>query len=160
MKRSVTAAVRFLRAHKISYAEHVYAYQERGGTSVSAHELGVSEHVVVKTLVMQTETGKPLVVLMHGDKQVSTKGLARIIGTKGVAPCDPVVANKHSGYIVGGTSPFGTRKTMPIYMEKSILDLPRIYINGGAKGFLVSLAPNVLADVLNAVTVSVATEGD
>lgn len=160
MKRSVTAAVRFLRAHKISYAEHVYAYQERGGTSVSAHELGVSEHVVVKTLVMQTETGKPLVVLMHGDKQVSTKGLARIIGTKGVAPCDPVVANKHSGYIVGGTSPFGTRKTMPIYMEKSILDLPRIYINGGAKGFLVSLAPNVLADVLNAVPVSVATEGD
>ena len=160
MKRSVTAAVRFLRAHKVSYAEHVYAYQERGGTSVSAHELGVSEHVVVKTLVMQTETGKPLVVLMHGDKQVSTKGLARIIGTKGVAPCDPVVANKHSGYIVGGTSPFGTRKTMPIYMEKSILDLPRIYINGGAKGFLVSLAPNVLADVLNAVPVSVATEGD
>ncbi len=160
MKRSVTAAVRFLRAHKISYAEHLYAYQERGGTSVSAHELGVSEHVVVKTLVMQTETGKPLVVLMHGDKQVSTKGLARIIGTKGVAPCDPVVANKHSGYIVGGTSPFGTRKTMPIYMEKSILDLPRIYINGGAKGFLVSLAPNVLADVLNAVPVSVATEGD
>lgn len=115
---------------------------------------------MVKTLVMQTETGKPLVVLMHGDKQVSTKGLARIIGTKGVAPCDPVVANKHSGYIVGGTSPFGTRKTMPIYMEKSILDLPRIYINGGAKGFLVSLAPNVLADVLNAVPVSVATEGD
>ena len=159
MKSPVTAAVRFLRAHKIAYTEHLYAYQERGGTTVSARELGVSEHVVVKTLIMQTEDAKPLVALMHGDKQVSTKNLARIIGAKGITPCDPKVATKHSGYVVGGTSPFGTRKVMPIYMEKSILDLPRIYINGGARGFLVSLKPSVMTDVIKAIPVSVATEG-
>ena len=159
MKSPVTAAVRFLRAHKIAYTEHLYAYQERGGTTVSARELGISEHVVVKTLIMQTEDAKPLVALMHGDKQVSTKNLARIIVAKGITPCDPKVATKHSGYVVGGTSPFGTRKVMPIYMEKSILDLPRIYINGGARGFLVSLKPSVLTDVIKAIPVSVATEG-
>ncbi|MDA0237767.1 MAG: aminoacyl-tRNA deacylase [Proteobacteria bacterium] len=160
MKSPVTAAVRFLRAHKVPYAEHLYVYQERGGTSVSAYELGVPEHAVVKTLIMQTENSKPLIVLMHGDKNVSTKGLARLIGTKSITTCDPNVASKHSGYVVGGTSPFGTRKDMPIYIEKSILDLPRIYINGGARGFLVSLAPSVLSDVLNVVPVSVAIEGE
>ena len=160
MKSPVTAAVRFLRAHKIAYTEHLYAYQERGGTTVSARELGISEHVVVKTLIMQTEDAKALVALMHGDKQVSTKSLARIIGAKRITPCDPKVATKHSGYVVGGTSPFGTRKVMPIYMEKSILDLPRIYINGGARGFLVSLTRSVLTDVIKAIPVSVATEGE
>jgi len=158
MKYPVTAAIRFLKSQGVKYTEHLYSYEDRGGTSVSSRELGISEHVVVKTLIMQTEDDKPLVVLMHGDKKVSTKGLARIVGVKSVRPCDPKVANKHSGYVVGGTSPFGTRKVMPIYIEKSIFDLSEIYVNGGARGFLVCLSPQILMDLPNAIPVSVAIE--
>ena len=158
MKYPVTAAIRFLKSQGVKYTEHLYTYEDRGGTAVSSRELGISEHVVVKTLIMQTEDDKPLVVLMHGDKKVSTKGLARIVGVKSVRPCDPKVANKHSGYVVGGTSPFGTRKVMPIYIEKSIFDLSEIYVNGGARGFLVCLSPQILMDLPNASPVSVAIE--
>ncbi|HAT52282.1 MAG: aminoacyl-tRNA deacylase [Betaproteobacteria bacterium] len=158
MKYPVTAAIRFLKSQGVKYTEHLYTYEDRGGTAVSSRELGISEHVVVKTLIMQTEDDKPLVVLMHGDKKVSTKGLARIVGVKSVRPCDPKVANKHSGYVVGGTSPFGTRKVMPIYIEKSIFDLSEIYVNGGARGFLVCLSPQILMDLPNAIPVSVAIE--
>ena len=156
----VTAAVRFLRSHRITYTEHLYNYEERGGTAVSSRELGVSEHAVVKTLIMQTDDGKPLVILMHGDRKVSTKGLARLIGAKSIKPCDVKLATKHSGYAVGGTSPFGTRKVMPVYIEKSIFNLSKIYINGGARGFLVSVSPHVFVDVLNATPVSVAIASD
>jgi Cys-tRNA(Pro) deacylase len=151
----VTAAVRALRAAGVSYTEHLYRYEERGGTKVSARELGVAEHDVVKTLVMQDDTGAPLLVLMHGDLEVSTKQLARTLGRKLVEPCKPDVASRHSGYLVGGTSPFGTRKPLPIYVERTILDLPVIYINGGTRGFLVGLAPADLMRVLNATPVQV-----
>jgi len=134
----------FLKANKIAYTEHEYAYVERGGTEVSASSLGVDEHHVVKTLVMQDEAAKPLIVLMHGDKTVSTKNLARQAGRKRIEPCKPEVAQRHSGYQVGGTSPFGTRKKMPIYLERSILELPKIYINGGRRGFLVGIDPREL----------------
>ena len=160
MKLPVTAGVRFLRKHKIKFTEHLYNYEEHGGTSISARELGVSEHAVVKTLIMQTESGKPLVVLMHGDKKVSTKNLARFIDTKRVTPCEPDVAIRHSGYVVGGTSPFGLRKVMPIYMEKTILDLPKIYINGGARGYLVGIIPKILIETINTIIVNVANDGD
>jgi Cys-tRNA(Pro) deacylase len=151
----VTPAVRALRAAGVAYTEHLYRYEERGGTRVSARELGVDEHDVVKTLVMQDETGAPLVVLMHGDFEVSTKQLAREIGRKHIDPCTPDAANRHSGYMVGGTSPFGTRKAMPVYVEASILDLPVIYINGGARGFLVGIAPADLVRLLNPTLVHV-----
>jgi Cys-tRNA(Pro) deacylase len=160
MKLPVTAGVRFLRKHKIKFTEHLYNYEEHGGTSISARELGVSEHAVVKTLIMQTESGKPLVVLMHGDKKVSTKNLARFIDTKSVTPCELNVATRHSGYVVGGTSPFGLRKVMPIYMEKTILDLPKIYINGGARGYLVGIIPKILIETINTIIVNVANDGD
>jgi Cys-tRNA(Pro) deacylase len=150
-----TPAVRVLRAAGVAYTEHLYRYEEHGGTRVSARELGVAEHDVVKTLVMQDETGAPLIVLMHGDLEVSTRQLARAIGRKHVEPCRPDVANRHSGYLVGGTSPFGTRKPMPIYVERTILDLPVIYINGGARGFLVGLAPADLVRLLSPVPVEV-----
>src|SRR3954468_9206159 len=127
---SETPATQFLRKHQVKFSEHPYAYEEHGGTAVSARELGVPEHAVVKTLVMQDEAAKPLIVLMHGDCKVSTKELARQAGCKKIEPCQPEVANRHTGFLVGGTSPFGTRKTMPVYVEKSILDLPVIYING------------------------------
>lgn len=140
-KTSVTPAVRALRAAGVAFTDHPYAYEEKGGTAVSARELGVDEHCVVKTLVMEDERKNPLIVLMHGDLQVSTKELARIMGAKGVAPCPPDTALKHSGYQVGGTSPFGTRKSMPVYMEETILALPKIYINGGKRGYLVGLDP-------------------
>jgi Cys-tRNA(Pro) deacylase len=152
----VTPAVRMLRAAGVSYTEHLYRYEEHGGTRVSARELGVAEHDVVKTLVMQDETGSPLIVLMHGDLEVSTKQLAREIGRKQIEPCKPDVANRHSGYLVGGTSPFGTRKTMPVYVERTILDLPVIYVNGGARGFLVGIAPADLVRLLNPAPVHVA----
>jgi Cys-tRNA(Pro) deacylase len=125
----------------VNFSEHLYRYEEFGGTRVSARELSVDEHSVIKTLIMEDENSHPLVVLMHGDLEVSTKALARQIGCKAIAPCKPDVANKHSGYQVGGTSPFGTRKTMPVYMEQSVLELPKIYINGGSKGFLVGIGP-------------------
>lgn len=147
-----------LRKHQVSFEEHPYPYEEHGGTSVSARELGVPEHDVIKTLVMQDEAAKPMIVLMHGDCKVSTKNLARGIGCKSVEPCKPEVAQRHSGYMIGGTSPFGTKKAMPVYVEQSILDLPRIYINGGRRGFLVSLAPQVLVDLLQAKPVQCALQ--
>jgi len=147
---SETPATHWLRAHAVAYTEHPYEYVERGGTAESARALGVDEHAVVKTLVMEDEARHPLIVLMHGDRQVSTKNLARQIGRKRVAPCDPEVAQRHSGYQVGGTSPFGLRKPMPVYLQGSILDLPRIYINGGRRGYLVGIAPAVLTEVLKA----------
>ena len=151
-----TPATRLLRERGISYTEHPYRYEEHGGTRVSARELGVEEHEVVKTLVMEDDDGAPLVVLMHGDREVSTKGLARQIGRRSVQICRPEVANRHSGYQVGGTSPFGTRKAMPVFIERSIAELPRIYVNGGSRGFLVGLAPADLVHVLAPTLVDVA----
>jgi Cys-tRNA(Pro) deacylase len=140
-KSPVTPAVRWLRDRKIPFTEHLYAYEERGGTAVSARELGVDEHAVVKTLVMEDDAGKPLIVLMHGDREVSTRELARVLGVRSIRPCTPDAASRHTGYLVGGTSPFATRKPLPICMESSILALPRIYLNGGKRGFLIGLAP-------------------
>ncbi|SDF91855.1 Cys-tRNA(Pro) deacylase [Duganella sp. OV458] len=147
---SETPATQMLRKHKVAFTEHPYDYEEHGGTGVSSRELAVDEHHVVKTLVMQDEAAKPLIVLMHGDCKVSTKNLARNIGCKSVEPCKPEVASRHSGYMIGGTSPFGTRKTMPVYVEDSILALETIYINGGRRGYLVGIAPQVLTELLNA----------
>jgi Cys-tRNA(Pro) deacylase len=155
-KMPVTAAIRVLRATGAAYTEHPYSYEERGGTAVSARELGVDEHSVVKTLVMEDERKRPLVVLMHGDREVSTKELARAIGAKSVTPCSPEAAHRHSGYLVGGISPFGTRHAMPVYMEGTILGLSRIYINGGRRGFLVGMFPGDVARILSAVSVNVA----
>ena len=147
---SETPATQCLRAAGVAFTEHVYDYVDHGGTAESARQLGWPEHAVVKTLVMQNERAEPLIVLMHGDRQVSTKNLARAIGAKGVEPCKPEVAQRHSGYLVGGTSPFGTRKAMPVYVEASVLDLPSLLINGGRRGFLVGLSPDVLVTVLGA----------
>lgn len=155
-KTPVTPAVRMLRAAKAAFTEHLYAYEERGGAAVSARELGVAEHAVIKTLIMEDESRAPLVVLMHGDRQVSTKELARLIDVKSVTPCLPEIALKHSGYLVGGTSPFGTRRAMPVYMEESILDLPLIYLNGGKRGFLVGMDPHEVARILKPTLVQVA----
>lgn len=157
---SETPATRWLREHGVPFSEHPYPYEAHGGTAVSARELGVDEHAVVKTLVMEDESAKPLIVLMHGDRKVSTKGLAREIGVKRVAPCRPEVAERHSGYQVGGTSPFGTRKAMRTYVEASVLDLPAIYINGGRRGYLVGIAPQVLVDTLAAKRVHCAIADD
>lgn len=153
---SETPATQMLKAHKVAFTEHPYAYVEHGGTAESARQLGLDEHCVIKTLVMQDQDAKPLIVLMHGDCTVSTKNLARQIGAKSVRPCKPEVANRHSGYLVGGTSPFGTRKQMPVYIEQSILDLPRIAINGGRRGFLVQLDPRVCVELLSAKPVQCA----
>jgi Cys-tRNA(Pro) deacylase len=147
---SETPATSWLRERGIAFSEHPYDYVEHGGTAESARQLGVPEHEVVKSLVMHDERAQPLVVLMHGDRQVSTKALARDIGAKSVEPCKPEVAQRHSGYLVGGTSPFGTRKAMPVFVEASVLALPRILINGGRRGFLVGIAPAVLVDALGA----------
>ena len=147
-KHPVTAAVRVLREHGVAFTHHPYEYQERGGTEVSARELGVSEHAVIKTLVMEDDAKRPLVVLMHGDREVSTKSLARTLGVKTISPCEPAVADRHSGYQVGGTSPFGTRRAMPVYMQRTIADLPYLYINGGRRGYLVGMAPADLVRVL------------
>ena len=152
----MTAAQRALHAHHVSFTEHEYRYEPHGGTSASSCALGVDEHHVVKTLVMEDETRAPLVVLMHGDCEVSTKQLARQAGRKTVEPCDPSVAQRHSGYLVGGTSPFGTRKTMPVFVERSILALEAVYINGGRRGLLVRIAPSELVRVLGAVAVDAA----
>ena len=153
---SETPATKFLREHGVAFSEHVYDYVEHGGTAESALQLGVSEHEVIKTLVMQDERAQPLIVLMHGDKQVSTKNLARQIGAKSVEPCKPEVAQRHSGFMVGGTSPFGLRKPMPVYVEETALALPRICINGGRRGFLVGIAPQVLVDLIGAKPVNCA----
>jgi Cys-tRNA(Pro) deacylase len=152
----VTPAVRVLRAARVAFTGHCYAYEEQGGTAVSSRELGVDEHAVIKTLIMEDDRKRPLIVLMHGDSEVSTRKLARHIGVKGVAPCSPEGASRHSGYLVGGTSPFGTRKLMPVYLEHSILDLPRIYINGGKRGYLVGIKPQVLVELLKPELVEVA----
>jgi len=156
MAAGATPAVHALRRHGIPFTEHEYRYEPKGGTAVSSRALGVDEHRVVKTLVMEDETKAPLIILMHGDREVSTKKLARQIGRKVVKPCAPDVAERHSGYQVGGTSPFGTRKAFPIYIERSILDLEKVYVNGGRRGFLVGLDPRDAAKALDAIPVEVA----
>ncbi|VVE25025.1 membrane protein [Pandoraea communis] len=153
---SETPATQFLKQKKVAFTEHVYEYVDHGGTGESARQLGVDEHIVVKTLVMEDEKARPLIVLMHGDRTVSTKNLARQIGAKRVEPCKPEVAQRHSGYQVGGTSPFGTRRVMAVYVEASILDLPQIFINGGRRGYLIGIAPSVLLNTLAAKPVSCA----
>jgi Cys-tRNA(Pro) deacylase len=158
MDYPVTPAVRALREGGVEFEPHLYEYEERGGTRHSAASLGVDEHAVVKTLVMETDARRPLIVLMHGDREVSTKGLARALGVKTVKPCDPATAQKHTGYLVGGTSPLGTRARLPVYAERTIFELPRVYINGGKRGFLVSLDPRVLRDALQVEEVEVAVE--
>jgi Cys-tRNA(Pro) deacylase len=150
-------AVRVLRQHGVPFVPHLYSWEARGGTSASAAALGVDEHLVIKTLIFEDEQRHPLCILMHGDREVSAKNLARHVQVKSVAPCAPAVADKHSGYQVGGTSPFGLRRTMPVYLERTVLDLPRVYINGGARGFLVELASADVARVLRPVLVDVAT---
>jgi Cys-tRNA(Pro) deacylase len=157
-KLPVTPAVRMLRAHGVEFTDHPYEYEEKGGTAVSARELGVDEHAVVKTLIMEDDRRNPLVVLMHGDRKVSTKELARALGVKTIQPCTPETANRHTGYVVGGTSPFGTRKAMPVYYEATISTLERIYINGGRRGYLVGIAPADLLRVLAPVPVNVAID--
>jgi len=147
-KHPVTPAVRVLREHGVAFTHHLYEYEERGGTVVSAREIGVDEHAVIKTLVMEDDAKKPLVVLMHGDREVSTKNLARHLHVKTIAPCAPAVADRHSGYQVGGTSPFGTRRAMPVYMQRTIAELPYLYVNGGKRGYLVGMTPGDLMRVL------------
>jgi Cys-tRNA(Pro) deacylase len=154
----VTQAVRVLRDKKIEFTPHLYDYEEKGGTRRSSEELGVDEHAVIKTLVMEDESRKPLMMLMHGDREVSTKQLARGLGVKSIQPCDVNTAQKHTGYLVGGTSPFGTRTKLPVYVEKTIFDLTKIYINGGKRGFLVAVDPKALRDVLPVTEVEVAIQ--
>jgi Cys-tRNA(Pro) deacylase len=158
-RNPITPAIRVLRQAGVSWTEHPYDYEEKGGTTVSARELGVDEHAVVKTLVMENENRDPLIVLMHGDRLVSTKNLARELGCKRVEPCSPEVADKYTGYKVGGTSPFGTRKKMPVYIEAGIIDLPTIYLNGGARGFLIGIAPADVIELLSPTPVHVAIDG-
>jgi Cys-tRNA(Pro) deacylase len=153
---SETPATQWLRRHGIAFTEHVYEYVEHGGTAESSRALGIPEHEIVKTLVMQDDAGKPLIVLMHGDRKVSTKNLARQIGRKRIEPCAPEVAQRHTGYQVGGTSPFGTRKTLPIFVERSVLTLRRVLINGGRRGYLVGIDPGVLTAALGATAVDCA----
>lgn len=157
-KSPVTPAIRVLREAGVEFTEHPYKYEDKGGTAVSARELKVDEHAVVKTLVMEDEDKKPFIILMHGDREVSTKELARIAGVKRIMPCTPDTAHKHTGYMVGGTSPFGTRKILPVYMEETILELPKIYINGGKRGYLVGIDPKELVRVLKPVPVKVGIE--
>lgn len=152
-KAPSTNATRLLRQQGIPFTEHLYRYEDKGGTKVSARELGISEHAVIKTLVMEDEMAAPFIVLTHGDLEVSTKTLARQIGAKSVQPCKPEIAQRHSGYLVGGTSPFGTKKQMPIYAEASIFALPKIFINGGSRGFLVEMDPKDLTRVLEVTEV-------
>lgn len=154
----VTPAVRFLRAHAIAYEPFLYDYVEQGGTSRSSAELGVEEHAVVKTLVFEDDAREPLIVLMHGDRQVSAKNLARQLGARSIEPCKPETAEKWTGYQVGGTSPFGTRHELPVYVERSVMALPKIWINGGKRGFLVALGPSALRKLPRLVEVEVAIE--
>ena len=155
-KFPTTPAVLALKAQGADFTLHTYPYEERGGTKTSSKKLGVDEHIVIKTLVMEDETGKPLIILMHGDKEVSTKSLARAIGVKSISPCNPAVAEKHTGYKVGGTSPFGTKKTLPVYMESTVSDLPEIFINAGSRGLLARMPSAELIRILTPVNVSVA----
>jgi Cys-tRNA(Pro) deacylase len=151
----MTLAIRELLDNNVEFTPHVFPYEEKGGTAHSSKTLGVPEHSVIKTLIMENDSKEPLVILMHGDMQVSTKSLARILGVKSISPCKPEVADKHSGYQIGGTSPFGTKRKMPVYIEKTILDLALIYINGGKRGYLVSLHPKELMRILNPIPVEV-----
>jgi Cys-tRNA(Pro) deacylase len=153
---SETPATQFLKARKISYTEHTYDYVDHGGTAEAARQLELDPHAVVKTLIMEDEGARPLIVLMHGDREVSTKNLARQAGLKKVSPCAPETAQRHSGYLVGGTSAFATRRAMPVWVEASVLELPRIYVNGGRRGYLLGIEPAVLTQLLNATAVSVA----
>jgi Cys-tRNA(Pro) deacylase len=155
-KTPMTPAVRELREAGVEFSDHPYTYIERGGTAAFARDVGVDEHIVVKTLVLADDAKRPFVVLMHGDREVSTKEMARILGVKSVHPCAPETAERHSGYLVGGTSPFGLRKRMPVYVEETILELPRIYINGGKRGFIIGLDPKALVDILHPTPVRVA----
>jgi Cys-tRNA(Pro) deacylase len=155
----ITTAIRHLRDKKVEFLPHVYAYEEKGGTGHSATALGVPEHEVVKTIVMETDERKPLLVLMHGDREVSTKQLARILNVKRVEPCDESTATRHTGYVFGGTSPFGTRHPLPVYVERSIFDLERMFINGGKRGFLVEIHPADLRKALQVAEVDVAISG-
>ena len=155
-KIPTTPAILALRAQSVDFTLHPYPYEERGGTKRAAGKLGVDEHCVIKTLVMEDETGKPLIILMHGDKEVSTKSIARIIGVKSISPCNPVIAEKHTGYKVGGTSPFGTKKVMPVYMEKTLGNLPEIFINAGSRGLLARMPSSELLRVLKPIAVNVA----
>lgn len=155
-KHPVTMAIRALRAANVAFVPHLYDWEPHGGTRASSEALGVDEHAVVKTLIFEDEARQPLCILMHGDREVSAKNLARAIGKKAVAPCAPAVADRHSGYQVGGTSPFGLRRAMPIYMQRTVLDLPTIYINGGARGFLVAIDPREAQRILQPVLVEVA----
>lgn len=157
-KVPATQAIRVLREQGVAFETHVYDYVEKGGTAASSSALGVDEHAVVKTLIMENDQREPLVVLMHGDKQVSTRALARTIGARSIQPCKPEVADKHSGYQVGGTSPFGTKRVMPVYLERSVLALERIWVNGGRRGLLVSMAPSELVRVLAPTLVDVAVD--
>lgn len=154
----MTPAQRALRQHAVRFTEHEYRYEPHGGTAASSRALGVDEHAVIKTLVMEDDSRQPLMVLMHGDREVSTKQLARQAGRRSVEPCDPAVAQRHTGYMVGGTSPFGTRKPLPVYVERSILELEAIYINGGRRGLLVRIEPKEIVRVLGATPVDVAVE--
>jgi Cys-tRNA(Pro) deacylase len=159
-RHPATAAVRVLREHGVAFTHHPYAYEERGGTEVSARELCVDEHAVIKTLIMEDDARQPLVVLMHGDREVSTRSLARLLRVKTIAPCAPAVADRHSGYQVGGTSPFGTRRAMPVCMERSIAQLPYLYVNGGRRGYLVGMTPADLMRVLAPRLVDVAVPNE
>ena len=153
---SETPATAFLKRSAVAFTEHPYAYEEHGGTEVSARELGVDEHLVIKTLIMEDDKARPLIVLMHGDRMVSTKNLARRIGVRSIEACRPQDASRHSGYLVGGTAPFATRKQMPVYVEKSILELPKIYINGGRRGYLLGIDPSDLPRLLPVTLVEAA----
>ena len=155
-KFPTTPAVLALKAQGADFTLHTYPYEERGGTKISAKKLGVDEHTVIKTLVMEDETGKPLIILMHGDKEVSTKSFARLLGVKSVSPCNPAVAERHTGYKVGGTSPFGTRKVLPVYMENTVADLPEIFINAGSRGLLARISPAEIIRILKPGLVNVA----
>jgi Cys-tRNA(Pro) deacylase len=155
-KFHTTQAIRRLKEHGVDFHLHPYKYEEGGGTTVAARELQIDKHLAIKTLVMEDEKGDPFLVLMHGDKKVSTKALARILGVKTVRPCDPHVAYKHTGYVVGGTSPFGTRKLLKVYTEASIMDLPKIYINAGRRGLLAEISPQDLERILRPTSVSIA----
>jgi len=155
-KFPTTPAVLALKAQDADFTLHTYPYEERGGTKISAQKLGVDEHTVIKTLVMEDETGKPLMILMHGDREVSTKSLARLLGVKSVSPCNPAVAERHTGYKVGGTSPFGTRKALPVYMENTVADLPEIFINAGSRGLLARISPAEIIRILKPGLVNVA----
>ena len=155
-KFPVTSAIRFLREQQVDFIERPYKYEEHGGTETAAKELGVDEHLVIKTLVMEDDNKKPFIILMHGDREVSTKELARMVGVKSVNPCDPQIALKHTGYMVGGISPFGTKKPLPVYVEETILSLPKIFINAGRRGLLAEMSPSGLVKALNPIPVQVA----